>query len=290
MSVQTSPTAAVAARPAARAWRPDAATTLSLGLLGAYIAIGVLAPFLVGDYISIDAVNRLRPPGPEHWFGTDQLGRDIFARSMVGTGNSLLVGLSVALLTTLIGASIGLVAGYFRAGEWAIMRLMDALMAIPSVLLAIALAALMGAGLTTVIIAITVPEIPRMVRLVRSSVLSLRDQPFITAAIGSGTRTSKILFRHILPNTVGTLAVQATYVCSSAILTEAVLSFLGIGSSPDSPSWGSIMAGGRVYFQISPWILFFPGLMLSVLVLTVNILGDSLRDALDPRVKARGQS
>lgn len=279
----------VAASPG-KGWRPGWTLKLSLGLLAVYLVIGVIAPFVVGDYVSIDPASRLRPPGPAHWFGTDHLGRDVFSRAMVGTGNSLLVGFSVALLTTLVGASVGLVAGYFRAGEWAVMRLMDAFMAIPSVLLAIALAALMGAGLTTVIVAITVPEIPRMVRLVRSSVLSLRDQPFIVAAIGSGTRTTKILARHILPNTVGTLMVQATYVCSSAILTEAVLSFLGVGSSPDNPSWGSIMAGGRVYFQISPWILFFPGLLLSTLVLAINIMGDSLRDSLDPRIKSQGQA
>ena len=168
------------------------------------------------------------------------------------------------------------------------MRLMDGMMSIPSVLLAIALAALIGSGLGTVIIAITITEIPRMVRLVRSVVLTLKEQPYVVAAVSLGSRTWKILLLHILPNAIGTLSVQATYVCASAIITEAVLSFLGIGSTPDSPSWGTIMSQGRVYFQLSPWVLFFPGLMLSVLVLSVNILGDTLRDTLDPRLRKMG--
>ena len=257
-------------------------------ILVAYVLTGLLAPYLVGDYISMNPASRLKPPGPEHWFGTDQLGRDIFGRTMVGTGNSLLVGGSVALLTTVIGTAIGLFAGYFRMGEWLIMRLMDGMMSIPSVLLAIALAALIGSGLGTVIIAITITEIPRMVRLVRSVVLTLKEQPYVVAAVSLGSRTWKILLLHILPNAIGTLSVQATYVCASAIITEAVLSFLGIGSTPDSPSWGTIMSQGRVYFQLAPWVLFFPGLMLSVLVLSVNILGDTLRDTLDPRLRKMG--
>jgi peptide/nickel transport system permease protein len=231
---------------------------------------------------------RLKPPGAAFWFGTDQLGRGVFERTLVGTGNSLIVGASVAVLATVIGGAIGLGAGYFRAGEWAIMRVMDGLMAVPSVLLAIALASLLGGGLTTVVIAIAVPEVPRMVRLVRSVVLTLRQQPYVTAAVSIGTRPAKILLRHILPNAVGALTVQATYVCASAIITESVLSFLGIGSTPDSPSWGSIMAAGRPYFQVSPWMILFPGAFLSVLVLTINILGDGLRDSLDPRLRKGG--
>jgi peptide/nickel transport system permease protein len=167
------------------------------------------------------------------------------------------------------------------------MRLMDGLMAIPGVLLAIALASLLGGGLTTIIIAIMVPDLPRMVRLVRSVVLTLKEQPFVTAAISIGTPVPKILALHILPNAVGALSVQATYVCASAIITEAVLSFLGVGAPPDVPSWGNVMAVGRQYFQIAPWIIGFPGILLSILVLAVNILGDALRDRLDPRLAQR---
>ena len=257
----------------------------ALAVLVAYIVVAVVSPFLAGDYVNINPTARLIPPGAEHWFGTDQVGRDIFARTLVGTRNSLLVGGSVAILATVIGTTIGLLAGYFQIGEWLIMRIMDGLMAIPGVLLAIAFAALIGGGIGTVIIAITIPEIPRMVRLVRSIVLSLKEQTYVVAAVSLGTRTWKILVRHILPNAVGSLTVQATYVAASAIITEAILSFLGIGSTADSPSWGMIMSQGRLYFQIAPWILFFPGLFLSFMVLTVNILGDSLRDTLDPRLK-----
>lgn len=258
----------------------------ALTVLAAYITVAIFSPMLAGDYVNITPTARLIPPGSEHWFGTDQMGRDIFARTLVGTRNSLLVGGSVAILTTLIGATIGLLAGYFQIGEWLIMRIMDGLMAIPGVLLAIAFASLIGGGIGTVIIAITIPEIPRMVRLVRSIVLSLKEQTYVVAAVSLGTRTWKILIRHILPNAVGSLTVQATYVAASAIITEAILSFLGIGSTADSPSWGMIMSQGRLYFQIAPWILFFPGLFLSFMVLTVNILGDSLRDTLDPRLKS----
>jgi peptide/nickel transport system permease protein len=257
----------------------------ALTILVAYVAVAVFSPLLAGDFVNINPTSRLIPPGSKHWFGTDQMGRDIFARTLVGTRNSLVVGGSVAILTTVIGTTIGLLAGYFRIGEWLIMRIMDGLMAIPGVLLAIAFASLIGGGIGTVIIAIIIPEIPRMVRLVRSIVLSLKEQTYVVAAVSLGTRTWKILVRHILPNAVGSLTVQATYVAASAIITEAILSFLGIGSTADSPSWGMIMSQGRLYFQIAPWILFFPGLFLSFMVLTVNILGDSLRDTLDPRLK-----
>lgn len=257
----------------------------ALTILVAYVAVAVFSPLLAGDFVNINPTSRLIPPGSGHWFGTDQMGRDIFARTLVGTRNSLVVGGSVAILTTVIGTTIGLLAGYFQIGEWLIMRIMDGLMAIPGVLLAIAFASLIGGGIGTVIIAIIIPEIPRMVRLVRSIVLSLKEQTYVVAAVSLGTRTWKILVRHILPNAVGSLTVQATYVAASAIITEAILSFLGIGSTADSPSWGMIMSQGRLYFQIAPWILFFPGLFLSFMVLTVNILGDSLRDTLDPRLK-----
>ncbi len=259
-----------------------------LAIIAAFVLIAVFAPMLVGDYMTINTRQRLRPPSATFWFGTDHLGRDIFARTMVGTRSSLLVGVSIALATTVLGVVIGLYAGYFRFGDRVVMRVMDGMMAIPGVLLAVALVSILGGGLLTVIIAITIPEVPRMARLVRSVTLTLKEQPYITASISAGASTPRILFRHILPNAVGALTVQATYVCASAIITESILSFLAVGAPPDIPSWGNIIALGRQYFQIAPWIILFPGLCLSALILTINILGDSLRDGLDPRLRRQG--
>lgn len=269
--------------------RRDLAIWISFGLIALFAFLAVFSPFFVGDYLSIDTLSRLKPPGMNHWFGTDHLGRDIFTRTIIGSRNTLIVGGCVGLLTSVLGTVIGLIAGYLKIGERFIMRIMDGMMAIPSVLLAIALVSLLRGGLVTVIIAITIPEIPRMVRLVRSVVLTLKEQLYVTAAISIGTTTPNILRRHILPNAVGALTVQATYVCASAMITEAVLSFLGVGSPPEFPSWGNIMATGRHYFQIAPWIIGFPGVFLSALVLSINILGDSLRDSLDPRLRKGGR-
>ncbi|MBN9062669.1 MAG: peptide ABC transporter permease [Rhizobiales bacterium 65-9] len=255
-----------------------------LAILAIFLVIAILAPHVVGDYMTINTRQRLRPPGAEFWFGTDHLGRDIFARVMVGTRNSLIVGATIAAATTAFGVLIGLYAGYFRLGDRIIMRVMDGLMAIPGVLLAVALVSILGGGLATVVAAIAIPEIPRMARLARSVTLSLKEQAFVDATVSIGASTSKILFRHILPNAVGPLTVQATYVCASAIITESILSFLGVGTPPEIPSWGNIIALGRQYFQIAPWIIFFPGLCLSILILAINLLGDSLRDELDPRL------
>ena len=249
--------------------------------------IAIAAPLLSGDPMKLTPINRLKPPGEAFWFGTDFLGRDVYARTIHGSQISLMVGGAVALVSTTIGLVIGLLAGYVRWVDAVVMRIMDGLMAIPGVLLAIALISLAGASLTNVIIAITIPEIPRVVRLVRSVVLTIREQPYVEAAISVGSPLPKILFKHILPNTVAPLIVQATYVCASAVVIEAILSFLGAGTPPEIPSWGNIMAEGRTYFQISPWIIFFPGVFLAITVLAVNILGDGLRDSLDPRIARR---
>lgn len=265
----------------------ETSAIICAAVLVVFVLVALLSPSLVGDYRSLDTGSRLLAPSAAHWFGTDHLGRDIFARTTVGSQNSLIVGASVALATTVLGVLFGLLSGYFRLVDALLMRVMDGMMAVPGVLLAIALVSLLGGGLPTVIIAITIPEIPRMARLVRSVVLTLRELPFVTAAVSIGTSTPKVLVRHILPNAVGTLTVQATYVCASAIVTEAVLSFLGVGTPPDVPSWGNVMAVGRQYFQIAPWIIAFPGVMLSILVLAINILGDNLRDRLDPHLARR---
>ena len=216
--------------------------------------------------------------------GTDKLGRDVYTRVVYGARVSLIVGITVAVASVAIGLIIGLLAGYLRIADAMIMRIMDGLMAIPAILLAIALISLSGATMMTVIVAIVIPEVPRVVRLVRSVVLTVREEPYVEAAIAAGTHLPMLLVRHILPNTVAPLIVQATYICGSAMLTESILGFLGAGIPPEVPSWGNIMAEGRTYFQLSPWIIFYPGIALALTVLSVNILGDGLRDTLDPRI------
>jgi peptide/nickel transport system permease protein len=249
------------------------------------ILMAALAPFLwTVDPQAIAPARRLRHPSETYWFGTDMLGRDVYSRVVYGARVSLTVGIFVALFATSIGLFLGLITGFVRWLDGIIMRIMDGLMSIPGVLLAIALMALTKASLENVIIAITVTEVPRVVRLIRSLVLTLREQPYVEAAIAAGTRTPKILIRHILPNTVAPLLVQATYICASAMLTEAILSFLGAGTPPNIPSWGNIMAEGRSLFQIATYLIFVPGIFLSLAVLSVNMLGDGLRDALDPRL------
>jgi peptide/nickel transport system permease protein len=261
--------------------------TMMLGgaLLLVMVGCALFAPYLFTvDPIHLDPVVRLKPPGAEHWFGTDMFGRDVYSRTVYGARISLVVGLLAAAFSIAIGLVIGLVAGYVRVLDAVLMRVMDGLMAIPGILLAIALISLSGASLATVTIAITIPEIPRVVRLVRSIVLPVREEPYVEAAIAAGTRLPLILIRHVLPNTIPPLIVQATYVCASAMLTEAILGFLGAGTPPEIPSWGNIMAEGRTYFQLTPWIIFFPGVTLAITVLAVNVLGDGLRDTLDPRI------
>jgi peptide/nickel transport system permease protein len=267
------------------ALRRHPAAVLGGLVLLALIAMAVLAPWLgTVDPQSTAMIRRLRQPSETYWFGTDKMGRDVYSRVVYGTRVSLTVGLSVALLATVIGLAIGLVTGFVRWLDGIVMRIMDGLMSIPGVLLAISLMALREANMQNVIIAITVTEVPRVVRLIRSLVLSLREQPYVEAAIAAGTRTPLILTRHILPNTMAPLLVQGTYICGSAMLTEAILSFLGAGTPLNIPSWGNIMAEARELFQIATYLIFFPGLFLSLAVLSVNMLGDGLRDALDPRL------
>jgi peptide/nickel transport system permease protein len=256
-------------------------------LLAILAAIAIVGPWLVADPFRQAPINRLRPPSERFWFGTDQFGRDIFSRTIHGARVSLIVGFSVATLASLIGLGVGLVCGYFRRIDGIIMRVMDGIMAIPTILLAIALITLTRPGLGIVIVAIVIPEVPRIVRVVRSVVLSIRSQPYVESAIAGGTRNTKLLARHILPNTLAPLIVQATYVCASAMLIEAGLSFLGAGVPPEIPSWGNIVAQGRTFFQIAPWSILIPGAFLAVTVLAVNMLGDGLRDRLDPRLARR---
>ncbi len=257
-------------------------------LLLVMLAVAALAPWLgTADPLNINPIQRLRAPAVAYWFGTDMLGRDVYSRTLYGSRISLVVGLSVATLSTGLGLLIGVVAGSSRALDTVLMRVMDGLMAIPAILLAVAITALAKASVTSVIVALTVPEVPRVVRLVRSLVLSLREQPYVEAADALGASFWRVVFRHLLPNTLAPLIVQGTYICASAVIFEAYLSFLGAGTPPEIPSWGNMMAEGRSYIQLGFWIVLFPGLSLAVTVLGINLLGDGLRDTLDPRLRNR---
>lgn len=246
------------------------------------------APWLAThDPQAINPMLRLRGFSAAHWLGTDALGRDIWSRAIYGGRVSLAVGLIVALFATAVGLAVGLVSGFNRIADAILMRIMDGLMAIPAILLAIALMAVARASIATVIFAITIVEVPRVARLVRSVVLSIREQAYIEAATVVGSRFWRMLWKHVLPNTLAPLTVQATYICAAAILIESLLSFLGAGTPPEVASWGNIMAEGRTYFQLSPWLILTPGLFLATTVLAVNLMGDGLRDMLDPAI-ARG--
>jgi peptide/nickel transport system permease protein len=264
--------------------------TIAIGgaLLLLMLFVAVFAPLLwTADPTALAPAKRTREPSALYWFGTDMLGRDVYSRVLYGARVSLLVGFSVAFLASVAGLTIGLVSGYIRLADSIIMRVMDGLMSIPPILLAIALMALTRGSVGNVITAITIAEIPRVSRLVRGVVLSLREQPYVDAAVAAGTRTPMIILRHILPNTLAPLTVQATFICAAAMITEAILSFIGAGTPPIIPSWGNIMAEGRALWQVKPYIVFFPAIFLSVTVLAVNLLGDGLRDALDPRMAKR---
>jgi peptide/nickel transport system permease protein len=266
------------------------------------VLIGLTAPWLgTKNPSEINPAFRNRVPGIEqtirnddgtartftYRMGTDSLGRDVYSRVIYGARVSLIIGITVAAISIAIGLFIGLISGYIRWIDAIVMRLMDGLMAIPAILLAIALVSLFRAGLFAVIVAIIVPEVPRVVRLVRSIVLSVREEPYVEAAICAGTPTYLLLFRHVLPNTIPALIVQGTFICANAILLEAILSFLGIGIPPETPTWGNIMAEGRGLFRIYPHNIFFPGICLALTVLAVNVLGDGLRDRLDPKLARR---
>ena len=264
--------------------------TIAVGgaLLGLLVLIAVFAPMLwTVDPTALAPARRTRPPSAQFWFGTDMLGRDIYSRVIYGARVSLTVGFCVAILASVAGLVIGLASGFVRWADGFIMRMMDGLMSIPPILLAVALMALTRASVGNVVMAITIAEIPRVSRLVRGVVLSLREQLYVEAAVAAGTRTPMIVLRHILPNTLAPMTVQATYICASAMIVEAILSFIGAGTPPTTPSWGNIMAEGRALWQVKPFIVFFPAAFLSITVLAVNLLGDGLRDALDPRLTSR---
>ncbi|AVO47526.1 ABC transporter permease [Phreatobacter cathodiphilus] len=261
---------------------PVVATGLIVLLVFALVAL--LAPLIFVDPARVNPLQRLRPPSLAHPFGTDQIGRSTLSRTFNGTAISLTVGALVTAVVVVFGLLIGLVSGFVRWLDGIAMRVMDGMMAIPGILLAIALMSLFGSGVRNVIIAIAIAEIPRMARIVRSSVLVIREQPYVEAARAAGTRTPRLLVQHILPNVAAPVIVQATYVFASAMIVESVLSFLGAGTPPTVPSWGNMLAEGRAFMQRAPWMIAFPGVALALLVLTVNVLGDALRDAIDPKL------
>jgi peptide/nickel transport system permease protein len=275
-----------------RGWIQHAAAhpsiAVGLAVIALLILVAIFAPWLgTKDPTAISAFDRAKPPSAAFWFGTDLLGRDLYSRVLYGTRVSLIVGFSVAVGSTVLGVLIGVFAGFMPRFDTVVMRIMDGLMAIPSILLAIALITLNRASIWNVILAVTIAETPRVVRLIRGVVLFLREELYVEAARSCGASVPWLVFRHILPNTFAPIAVQATYICAVAILAEAALSFIGAGVPPSTPSWGNIMAEGRALWQIKPFIIFFPALFLSLTVLATNMLGDGLRDALDPRLLKR---
>lgn len=268
--------------------RPRGSTVIAVGILVLIAAMAVFAPWLTHhDPSEIAPAQRLQGMSAAHWLGTDAYGRDLFARVVYGARVSLTVGIGVAIATLLVGLPLGLLAGYFRSIDALLMRVMDGLMAIPGILAAIAIVSLTSANLWTLMIAIMIPEIPQVVRLIRSQVLSIREEAYVEAAQLMGTPTLTIIWRHLMPNTLAPLIVQCTYICAAAILTEATLSFLGVGLSSETPTWGNIMADGRTFFQLKPSLIFWAGLMLSLCILSINLLGDKARDALDPKMQNR---
>lgn len=271
-------------------------------ILALLVVVALLAPWLgTVDPSLFDAASRDLTPGKtgeittlegdliKHRFlmGSDSFGRDIYSRVIYGTQVSLIVGVFTAAVALAFGILFGLLSGFLRWLDGPLMRVMDGIMAIPAILIAIALVAMWKGSLLTVIVAIAIPEIPRVTRLVRSLVLTIREEPYVEAAISLGTPTWKIMLRHILPNTLAPLLVQGTFICAAGILTEAILSFLGVGLPPDIPTWGNVMAEGRAQFNAYPHNIFFPGIFLAITVLAVNILGDGLRDTLDPKMAKR---
>ena len=303
VSLQT-PVAAAQVRPAAafRSLLHNPGVLFGGAVIAIVLLMALLAPWLgTIDPTAINPIARNRVPGAEFTirtdtgerikmialFGTDGLGRDVYSRVVYGARISLLVGVSVALISVAFGLFIGLLAGFFRILDAIIMRVMDGLMAIPAILLAIAMVSLFRSSVLTVIIAITVPQIPGVVRLVRSIVLSVREEPYVEAAVTLGTSTPKLLWRHVLPNTIAPMIAQGTFICAAAVLVEAILSFLGIGVPPEVPTWGNIMAEGRQVFSLFPHNIIYPGVLLAMTILAVNVLGDGLRDTLDPKMAKR---
>ncbi|MGN7292484.1 ABC transporter permease [Rhizobium sp. SAFR-030] len=262
--------------------------TVAVGLvvLVIFVVLAVLAPWIAPYSPSkLSIVNRLKPPSEPFWFGTDEFGRDVFSRTIYAGRLSLLVGASVVVLSAAIGVTLGLLAGFFQKLDTPIARLIDAMMAFPDILLAIALVAALGPSLTTVIVALSIVYSPRLARIVRASTLVIRELPYVEAAQALGISTFHIMTRHVLRNLLSPILVQGTFLFASAMLAEAGLSFLGLGVSPEIPTWGTMIAGGRQYIGQADWMTYFPGFAIILSVLSLQMVGDGLRDMLDPRLR-----
>ena len=261
-------------------------TTLAGAILMALmLALGILAPLIAGDPAHMDVPGRLAAPSRAHWLGTDDVGRDVWSRVVYGARLSLLVGLAVVALSFVVGLACGVVAGYYRGLDNVVMRVMDGLMAFPAIVLAIALMAALGPSVVNVVVAIAVVYSPRVARVVRGSVLVIRETAYVEAARALGASDLVLLARHVLPNCMSPVIVQGSFVFAAAVLTEAALSFLGVGVPPSVPSWGVILAEGRLYIQQAPWLVLYPGLAIMLTIFGLNLLGDGLRDLLDPKIR-----
>jgi peptide/nickel transport system permease protein len=249
------------------------------------VAVGLLAPVIGGDPAHMDVAGRLAAPSRVHWFGTDDVGRDAWSRVVYGARLSLLVGVSVVALSFLVGVLCGLVAGYYRRLDNVVMRVMDGLMAFPAIVLAIALMAALGPSVINVIVSIAVVYSPRVARVVRGSVLVIRETSYVEAARALGVSDIVLVARHILPNCLSPVIVQGSFTFAAAVLTEAALSFLGVGVPPYVPSWGVILAEGRLYIQQAPWLVLYPGAAIMLTIFGLNLFGDGLRDLLDPKIR-----
>ncbi len=259
---------------------------VGLAILAVFVLLAILAPWIAPyNPYKLSIVNRLKPPSSLYWFGTDEFGRDVFSRTIYAGRLSLLVGAAVVTLTSVIGVTMGLLAGFFPKLDAPVARLIDAMMAFPDILLAIALVAALGPSLATVIVALSIVYAPRLARVVRASTLVIRELPYVEAAVSMGVSTSHILARHVLRNLVSPIIVQATFLFASAMLAEAGLSFLGLGVSPDIPTWGTMIASGRQYVGQADWMTLFPGAAIVLSVLSLQMVGDGFRDLLDPRLK-----
>lgn len=288
LSIRRAPNVTVLLKASGRLAKSSPTMAAGLVIILFMILIAISAPVLfTEDPNAVEPRNRFVGPSTDNWFGTDVVGRDVYSRTIYGSRVSLIVAAAVASITTLLAVVIGLLVGYYRWVDMAVMRIMDGLMSIPAILLAIALMAVFGGSVQNVIIALCVVETPRAVRVMRAAVLGLKEEMFIDAARAVGAPTYRILARHIFPNTVAPLIVLATFIAASAILLEAYVSFLGAGVSQETPTWGSIMAQGRQYLSRAVWIIFFPGVFLTLTVLGINIAGDGLRDKLDPKLRRR---
>lgn len=269
-----------------RALRRSRMMTLGLSIMVLVCLVALLAPWVAPhDPLRVNPLARLRAPGPGNLFGTDNVGRDVFSRVVWGSRVSLLVGTLVVFISTLIGTAVGLVSGYYDKADKVAMRIMDGLMAFPSIMLAIALMATLGARMSNVIVALAVVFTPRVARLVRGVVLAARELAYVEAAVATGAPPRRVMLLHILPNCLDPLIVQSSFIFAQTILAEAALSFLGVGIPPWIPSWGNIMTGGRLFIGTAPWMTWFPGLAITLCVLGLNLFGDGLRDLVDPRLR-----